>query len=599
MWRQVFLLFGLSLALVDLVSAQQLVDLNLATKGPRDYDTVTAPMDASPAANFELARPTFLILTYVIEIVPEGTPKGGYQMFPVVPANGPDWEANYTIGRTLSVKNEPAEMKAGGRFRQEIVTLATATPAGIAIRCKLVPHHIWQAFQIGNRGTQLASAQALTVTGVPFDEFSGRDNTPPKWDISGTWGHGDPSGERATWTFTSKGNGEYEAIEKGFSNSRGTARVRGNRIYIDYTTTTAKGVKEIKGVTIIDLDPKGIPNTGHWANENGIGGTNVWTSTPAKPIGSDSKPSDAKEKDDLIRPVDISGTWQHGSAGETWTFTPIGPGEYIAVEKGFGNAKGKAKVNGNKCLIDFTISTGKKGTYDLTINPDGMSAKGIWSEVGGSSGSRDFVKVFGGGTPSTDTPSVPNTALTVQAGKVSGNAGQVVDVPISILQSSGISNVNVVVKFDPSIAKVNAKPTAGSLLSNRLFETNYSETGTVRVGFAGAAGLKQDGVVATIPFALIGSAGSSCPLKITVTSANSEQDQALTAATVDGLLTILGPKPEDKPPEIPVFTALDALQALKMSVKLLPENLKVDIDADGRVTSNDARLILKKVVGSP
>ena len=125
------------------------------------------------------------------------------------------------------------------------------------------------------------------------------------------------------------------------------------------------------------------------------------------------------------------------------------------------------------------------------------------------------------------------------------------------------------------------------------------EPGTVRVGFAGAVGLKQDGVVATIPFALIGKAGSSTPLKITVTSANSEQDQALKAKTVDGLLTILGPKPEDKPPEVPVLTALDALQALKMSVKLLPENLKADIDTDGRVTSNDARLILKKVVEAP
>ena len=599
MWRHVILLFGVSLIWVEPASAQQLVDLNLAAKGPRSYDTVTAPLDLAPSANFELARPTFLTLTYTIEIVPEGTPKGGYQMFPVVPANGPDWEPNYTIGRTLSVKREPAEMKAGERFRLEIVTLATATPAGIAIRCKLVPHHIWQAFQIGNRGTQLASAQALTVTGVPFDEFSSRDNTPPKWDISGTWGHGDPSGERATWTFTHKGNGEYDAVEKGFANGKGTARVRGDRVYIDYTTTTAKDGKQIRGVAVIDLDPKGNPGTGHWANENGIGGTRFWTATPPKPIGSDSKPSDEKNKDDSINPVDISGTWQHGTSGETWNFTTIGPGEYIAVEKGFGNAKGKATVKGNKVHIDYTTSTGKKGTYDVTINSDGKSGKGTWSEIGGSSGSRDFVKVNGGGAPISPTPPVPNSGLTVQAGNASGNAGQVVDVPISIFQSSGISNVNVVVEFDPLTAKVNAKPTAGSLLSNRLFEANHSEAGAVRVGFAGAVGLKQDGVVATIPFALIGKAGSSSPLKITVTSANSEQDQALKAKTVDGLLTILGPKPEDKPPEVPVLTALDALQALKMSVKLLPENLKADIDTDGRVTSNDARLILKKVVEAP
>ncbi len=44
-------------------------------------------------------------------------------------------------------------------------------------------------------------------------------------------------------------------------------------------------------------------------------------------------------------------------------------------------------------------------------------------------------------------------------------------------------------------------------------------------------------------------------------------------------------------------TELDALAALKMSVKQLPEDLALDMDGNGKVTAEDARLILKKALG--
>jgi len=44
-------------------------------------------------------------------------------------------------------------------------------------------------------------------------------------------------------------------------------------------------------------------------------------------------------------------------------------------------------------------------------------------------------------------------------------------------------------------------------------------------------------------------------------------------------------------------TELDALAALKMSVKELPEDLNLDMDGNGKVTAADARLILKKALG--
>ena len=46
-----------------------------------------------------------------------------------------------------------------------------------------------------------------------------------------------------------------------------------------------------------------------------------------------------------------------------------------------------------------------------------------------------------------------------------------------------------------------------------------------------------------------------------------------------------------------VLDAGDALDALKMSVGLIPLKMVCDVDSDGQVTSTDARLILQKVVG--
>ena len=44
------------------------------------------------------------------------------------------------------------------------------------------------------------------------------------------------------------------------------------------------------------------------------------------------------------------------------------------------------------------------------------------------------------------------------------------------------------------------------------------------------------------------------------------------------------------------ITELDALAALKMSVKLLAEDLILDMDQNGRVTAEDARRILSIAV---
>jgi len=74
--------------------------------------------------------------------------------------------------------------------------------------------------------------------------------------------------------------------------------------------------------------------------------------------------------------VDLSGTWEFGSAGQSWTFSSLGNNRYNAVEKGYGNARGTATVNGNSFRLDFTYSGGS-GYFEGTIAPDGMTIQTI------------------------------------------------------------------------------------------------------------------------------------------------------------------------------------------------------------------------------
>ena len=136
-------------------------------------------------------------------------------------------------------------------------------------------------------------------------------------------------------------------------------------------------------------------------------------------------------------------------------------------------------------------------------------------------------------------------------------------------------------------------------MGNTLFESNLGEPGLVRIGVAGSRPLDASGILAHIPFKLIGKPGDRSELKVTVTSANAIDGRPLIAETITGALVVLddtGSLPGDGDGD-GALTAGDALAALRMSVRLIPEKTACDLDGDGAVTSNDARLILQKVVG--
>ena len=262
----------------------ELVNLRLDST-QRSYDTVTDP-PSIVKQDFSIPKPGFMTVVHTLEPFPAKADGGLFHLFPIAPKNGPDWEARHHMGTTVLNELTPKDAKPGDKRTHKIVYRVQPTPAEIMIAARLSPPLVYQAFQIGNRGEQLGAIQQLIVSFTPFEEFSTQDQASPGLDISGTWTHGDPFSATATWTFTPKGSGEYEAVEMGFDNAHGTAKVRDNKIYIDWISTTSKDGKPKKGLTVIEVDSTNKAGSGYWVGDAGEGSVRIWTITAAKPIGA-------------------------------------------------------------------------------------------------------------------------------------------------------------------------------------------------------------------------------------------------------------------------------------------------------------------------
>jgi hypothetical protein len=92
--------------------------------------------------------------------------------------------------------------------------------------------------------------------------------------------------------------------------------------------------------------------------------------------------------------LNLSGIWRHGDSNQTWTFTRRQGVIFDAVESGFGNARGTARVlNPWEFVIDYTVRGNVQGRY--TVRYIGNSNwEGVWAEQGaGKSGTRTFTKI--------------------------------------------------------------------------------------------------------------------------------------------------------------------------------------------------------------
>jgi hypothetical protein len=201
-------------------------------------------------------------------------------------------------------------------------------------------------------------------------------------------------------------------------------------------------------------------------------------------------------------------------------------------------------------------------------------------------------------TPPATPPATPTAAkacpdnppaMELQTCHIVAKAGAAIDVPIYLLKSADLADLNFEIHYDGAVIRAAGKAKAGPLLNaSAIFDANPNEVGVERLGFAAKAGVAGSGILATVPFTVVGAPGSRTTLDVNYTEANGASGAAEKLLLAPGDLVV------ETPP--PAFTALDAMKALQMSIGLLTPDVKYDLDKDGQITANDARLILQQVV---
>jgi Cohesin domain/FecR protein len=192
--------------------------------------------------------------------------------------------------------------------------------------------------------------------------------------------------------------------------------------------------------------------------------------------------------------------------------------------------------------------------------------------------------------------------LTLQAPELLANKGQEVLVPVYLIKPTDVANINWTLTYDPKVVSPNADVPKGNLLDKASYFANTKESGVIYGTFMETAGLKgtATGTVATIKFQVLGETGSQTPFQLAVTTINNPTGTKLPIDLLHGSLHVVGEggRPPGTGPTTPPGSggplALDALSALKMSVKLIPVDMNYDVDHVDGVTSRDAVIIAQR-----
>lgn len=270
----------------------------------------------------------------------------------------------------------------------------------------------------------------------------------------------------------------------------------------------------------------------------------------------------------------------------------------------FSQQLANGRVDGNKVTFTRLWSSGFRQDYTGTISTgtDGrLTMAGSFTQQG--SGSYNWTATRTGPAPAATPPATTTQArFTVEAGKRNLSQGGSVTVPVSLNNVEALANMNVNIHYDPAVVKPARNASRGNIIPQSLFEANVRDRGVIRLGFAQQTDIRGTGTLAQIPFEAVGRPGTRTALRIEVTTANTAAGSRVTPAQlIHGEITIVGadgrlPGDTSGTGEL---TALDAMNALKMSVGNMAVNMVADVDRDGRVTARDATLILQQVVGRP
>jgi len=200
-------------------------------------------------------------------------------------------------------------------------------------------------------------------------------------------------------------------------------------------------------------------------------------------------------------------------------------------------------------------------------------------------------------TPSPSVPPSPTAGaarLTFASG--SGLKGSTAKLALNLSGAGDkVGNMDISLSYDPSILQA-VKVNKGILTAQASFDSNL-QNGIIRIAFFDSQGFSGDGSVAEIDFTVIGVEGTSSSLRITALAANRAADStAMSIGIQNGTFTVLaGIKGDcDKDGKL---TVSDVVCVLQMAVGKKTIDLGMDMNSDGRISSIDARKILRAALG--
>jgi len=229
-----------------------------------------------------------------------------------------------------------------------------------------------------------------------------------------------------------------------------------------------------------------------------------------------------------------------------------------------------------------------KITNDQTTN-EGTS--GYFTKENTDLAHRPVLVLSAGGTVSnmpvtTSTTAPAGTALIAESRTTA--QGNTVQVPVYFQNASSVGSLGFKLGYNPAVVQV-VKVSKGSLMSPATFTSNV-QSNYIVFGFATPQDISGSGSAAIVEFKAVGAQGSKSPLTLSEILATSSSGAKVSVNTLNGELSI-GQKQLGDGNGDGKISVLDALIALKMYVQLLPVDLILDINKDGRITPEDARLI--------
>lgn len=368
--------------------------------------------------------------------------------------------------------------------------------------------------------------------------------------------------------------------------------------------------------TLTPIPPTFFPAPPSPLSPPGTGGGNPPISPPQPPQPPGSKPT-AKWKTNF---GDIT-IQDNGGGNVTGT---LGDGGSI-----------KGVIKDRELIVDFIDKSGD-GKISVTLNPDGKTFKGDWirtrgpgagksgsingqpddpgGQGGPGSGKINPDPGPGGNKPPTPggpaTPALPPLApvpasvqrMTLQVPEFRVMQGQRLQIPIWLINGQNLANMDWNMHFNPLVVTPldignDSITRRGNLLAGQRFESNVQLPGVAYFAFGQReGGIAGTGTVGLATFQAVGPPGSRTPLTLATAIISDPNGGKLPIDLIHGFVEII--KPIEQIPGGngggPGVTFKDAQDALKMAVKLIPENLNLDLDRDGRVSSRDAVLIMRR-----